>query len=55
VLSWGRLWELSEEQWDTVIGVNLSGTWRTVWAAVPGDDRRRQRRVDRHRQLVGRR
>jgi SDR family mycofactocin-dependent oxidoreductase len=35
VLSWGRLWELSEEQWDTVIGVNLSGTWRTVRAAVP--------------------
>ncbi len=35
VLSWGRLWELTEEQWDTVIEVNLSGTWRTVRAAVP--------------------
>jgi SDR family mycofactocin-dependent oxidoreductase len=35
VLSWGRLWELSEEQWDTVIDVNLSGTWRTIRAAVP--------------------
>jgi SDR family mycofactocin-dependent oxidoreductase len=35
VLSWGRLWELSEEQWDTVINVNLSGTWRTIRAAVP--------------------
>jgi SDR family mycofactocin-dependent oxidoreductase len=35
VLSWGRLWELSEDQWDTVVGVNLSGTWRTVRAAVP--------------------
>jgi SDR family mycofactocin-dependent oxidoreductase len=35
VLSWGRLWELSDEQWDTVIDVNLSGTWRTVRAAVP--------------------
>jgi SDR family mycofactocin-dependent oxidoreductase len=35
VLSWGRLWELSEEQWDTVIEVNLSGTWRTVRAVVP--------------------
>ena len=33
VLSWGRLWELSEEQWDTVIDVNLSGTWRTIRAA----------------------
>jgi NAD(P)-dependent dehydrogenase (short-subunit alcohol dehydrogenase family) len=28
VLSWNRLWEMSEEQWDTVIDVNLSGTWR---------------------------
>lgn len=35
VLSWNRLWEMSEEQWDTVIGVNLSGTWRTIRAAVP--------------------
>lgn len=35
VLSWGRLWELTEEQWETVIGVNLSGTWRTIRAAVP--------------------
>ncbi|OBI45832.1 3-oxoacyl-[acyl-carrier-protein] reductase [Mycobacterium kyorinense] len=35
VLSWGRVWEITEEQWDTVIGVNLSGTWRTVRAAVP--------------------
>lgn len=35
VLSWGRLWEMSEEQWDTVIDVNLSGTWRTVRAVVP--------------------
>jgi SDR family mycofactocin-dependent oxidoreductase len=35
VLSWGRLWELTEEQWDAVIDVNLSGTWRTIRAAVP--------------------
>lgn len=35
VLSWGRLWEMSDEQWDTVIEVNLSGTWRTIKAAVP--------------------
>jgi SDR family mycofactocin-dependent oxidoreductase len=35
VLSWGRLWELTDEQWDTVIDVNLSGTWRTIRAAVP--------------------
>ncbi len=35
VLGWGRLWELTDEQWDTVIGVNLTGTWRTLRAAVP--------------------
>ncbi|WAC92295.1 mycofactocin-coupled SDR family oxidoreductase [Mycobacterium sp. Aquia_213] len=35
VLSFGRLWEMSEEHWDTVIDVNLSGTWRTLRAAVP--------------------
>jgi SDR family mycofactocin-dependent oxidoreductase len=35
VLSWNRLWEMSEEQWDAVIDVNLSGTWRTIRAAVP--------------------
>jgi len=35
VMSWNRLWEMSDEQWDTVIDVNLSGTWRTLRAAVP--------------------
>jgi SDR family mycofactocin-dependent oxidoreductase len=35
VLGWGRLWELTDEQWDTVIGVNLTGTWRTIRATVP--------------------
>jgi SDR family mycofactocin-dependent oxidoreductase len=35
VSSWNRLWEMSEEQWDTVIDVNLNGTWRTIRAAVP--------------------
>ncbi|MEB4208152.1 mycofactocin-coupled SDR family oxidoreductase [Mycobacterium sp. 94-17] len=35
VLSWGRIWELSDEQWNTVIDVNLTGTWRTLRAAVP--------------------
>jgi SDR family mycofactocin-dependent oxidoreductase len=35
VLGWGRVWELTDEQWDTVIGVNLTGTWRTLRAAVP--------------------
>ncbi|MCV7058698.1 mycofactocin-coupled SDR family oxidoreductase [Mycolicibacterium gilvum] len=35
VLSWGRIWEMSEDQWDTVVDVNLNGTWRTIRAAVP--------------------
>ena len=35
VLSWGRIYEMSEGQWDTVIDVNLNGTWRTIRAAVP--------------------
>jgi SDR family mycofactocin-dependent oxidoreductase len=35
VLGWGRVWELTDEQWDTVVGVNLTGTWRTLRAVVP--------------------
>ena len=35
VLSWGRVWELSDEQWDSIIGVNLTGTFYTVRAAIP--------------------
>jgi SDR family mycofactocin-dependent oxidoreductase len=35
VLSWGRMFEMSEEQWDTVVDVNLNGTWKTIRAAVP--------------------
>jgi SDR family mycofactocin-dependent oxidoreductase len=35
ILSWGRMFEMSEEQWDSVIDVNLNGTWRTLRAAVP--------------------
>ncbi|MGA7131712.1 MAG: mycofactocin-coupled SDR family oxidoreductase [Mycobacterium sp.] len=35
VLSWGRVWELTDEQWDTVVGVNLTGTFRTLRAVLP--------------------
>ncbi|MCB0928214.1 MAG: mycofactocin-coupled SDR family oxidoreductase [Mycobacterium sp.] len=35
VLSWGRLWELTSDQWNTVIDTNLTGTWHTIRAAVP--------------------
>src|ERR1700744_6585207 len=36
VLSWGRIWELSDEQWDAVVGVNLTGTWRSPLALRSG-------------------
>ena len=35
VLSWGRLWELTDEQWNSVIDTNLTGTWRTLRAVIP--------------------
>ncbi|MBV8928226.1 MAG: mycofactocin-coupled SDR family oxidoreductase [Mycobacteriaceae bacterium] len=35
VLSWGRLWELTDDHWNAVIDVNLTGTWRTIRAVVP--------------------
>ena len=35
ICGWGRVWELTDEQWDTVIGINLTGTWRTLRAAIP--------------------
>lgn len=35
VLSWGRLWELTDDQWNSVIDVNLTGTWRTLRAVIP--------------------
>lgn len=35
VLSWGRLFEIDEDQWNSVVNVNLSGTWRTIRAVVP--------------------
>jgi len=30
-----KAWELSEEDWDVTIGVNLTGVWHTVKAAIP--------------------
>lgn len=35
VCSFGRPWELTEEQWDAVMGVNLRGSWLTTRAVVP--------------------
>jgi len=36
ITSFGRAWELSEDEWRNVIDVNLTGTWHTIKAAVPG-------------------
>jgi SDR family mycofactocin-dependent oxidoreductase len=33
--SWANAWELSDEQWDTMIGVNLTGVWQSAKAATP--------------------
>jgi (+)-trans-carveol dehydrogenase len=35
VISFGAAWELTEEQWDVVLGVNLTGVWHCCRAAVP--------------------
>jgi SDR family mycofactocin-dependent oxidoreductase len=35
ILSSGPAWELSEETWQEMIDVNLTGIWKTVKAAVP--------------------
>jgi SDR family mycofactocin-dependent oxidoreductase len=35
ISSWGRLWEMSEEHWQTMIDINLTGVWHTFKAAVP--------------------
>ena len=35
VLNWGRLWEISAEQWQDTLDINLTGLWNTVKAVVP--------------------
>jgi SDR family mycofactocin-dependent oxidoreductase len=35
IFTWGKLWELTERQWDETIDVNLKGTWATLKATVP--------------------
>ena len=35
VLNWGRLWEISAQQWRDIIDINLTGLWNTVKAVVP--------------------
>ena len=35
VLSAAKAWEISEDQWNDIIGVNLTGTFHTLKATVP--------------------
>ncbi|MDG3011921.1 mycofactocin-coupled SDR family oxidoreductase [Rhodococcus sp. D2-41] len=35
ISTWNRFWEMPEEQWTTMIDINLNGVWRTLKAAVP--------------------
>ena len=35
VLTWGAVWELTEEQFSEVVDINLVGTWKTIKATVP--------------------
>jgi len=35
ICNWGRFWEMPDDQWQTLIDVNLTGVWRTMKAAVP--------------------
>jgi SDR family mycofactocin-dependent oxidoreductase len=35
VLNWGRLWEISPQQFQDVVDINLTGLWNTIKAAVP--------------------
>ena len=35
IMNAGRLWEITPEQWNAIIDVNLTGTWNTIKAAVP--------------------
>jgi len=31
----GRLWEISAEQWQDTLDINLTGLWNTIKAVVP--------------------
>ncbi|KAA0018382.1 mycofactocin-coupled SDR family oxidoreductase [Antrihabitans cavernicola] len=35
ICNWNRFWEMSDDQWSTLIDVNLTGAWKTLKAAVP--------------------
>jgi NAD(P)-dependent dehydrogenase (short-subunit alcohol dehydrogenase family) len=35
ISNWNRFWEMPDEQWQTMIDINLTGVWRTLKAAAP--------------------
>jgi SDR family mycofactocin-dependent oxidoreductase len=35
ILSIGRVWEITDEQWQDMLDVNLTGVWRSVKAVLP--------------------
>ncbi|MDH6247017.1 mycofactocin-coupled SDR family oxidoreductase [Mycobacterium sp. OTB74] len=35
VLNWGRVWEISQQQWQDTLDINLTGFWNTIRAVVP--------------------
>jgi SDR family mycofactocin-dependent oxidoreductase len=35
ISTWDRFWEMSDEKWQAMIDVNLTGVWRTFKASTP--------------------
>jgi SDR family mycofactocin-dependent oxidoreductase len=35
ISNWNRFWEMSQDQWRTMIDINLTGVWHTLKAAAP--------------------
>jgi len=35
ICNWARFWEMPDDQWQTMVDINLTGVWRTMKAAVP--------------------
>lgn len=33
--NWSRCWEMPDDQWQTMIDINLTGVWRTLKVAIP--------------------
>lgn len=45
IFTWARVWEITEQQWDETMDINLKGAWLTMKAALPGMIERRRGRV----------